>query len=527
MHLRTRTIVIGCIMMGIALAACGPGSPHTAPITPAGQTDAPSMPQPEQVTATTTLPEATQMPPSPSSTPSPPPLAATATMVPGPLPDKGWPTGYFGPYAATWSPTRAELLLDGCKVGGDGLYLAAAPGFTPILLVSRSDRAHEESDGGKYCYGGAGWSPSGEHVLYMTAGPEYAIGVTSRYGTNARTIEGDFQKYYYDVDLSHPQWFSQQTLMLNVFKGVDAHYLNYLIDINTTGAQKVGEGQEVLREPSSTLEYVALDTWLMSTWHYAAVISLVEENDYWDDRSFGGYDSVSALNLHYWREEGDVEDSFMDWRPGSNQMLIRAQQLEGTQEFDLVLWNVDKDTDIVAAPGGISGEFSPDGSLLAYVKPNDKGMFDLQILDMNSLIITHVYPLSVEFSYGQFPAGKMAFSPDGRYLAFTSPATAETGTKTLNLFDLNARQIVFMVPVAKISTDNSQIPLWSPDGHALAFYDSEAKLSILDVGTRTQVRVQDIVSPEILAPDNLQWSYDGRYASVRDSNGDVWIIEVP
>ncbi len=119
----------------------------------------------------------------------------------------------------------------------------------------------------------------------------------------------------------------------------------------------------------------------------------------------------------------------------------------------------------------------------------------------------------------------MAFSPDGRYLAFISPATAETGDETLNLFDLTMKQVVFTVPVAKKSGSSCQELLWSPDGYALAFCDSEARLSILDVSTRTQVRVEEIMGQDIL-PSYLEWSYDGQYASVRDSNGDVWIIEV-
>ena len=94
-----------------------------------------------------------------------------------------------------WSPTRNELFINGCELGDDvDIYLAQAPDFKQTQLVGSANHTNQDTDN-RTCYWLAQWSPSGEHILYLTAQPGRAFSVVNRQGINAPAIEGDFQQF--------------------------------------------------------------------------------------------------------------------------------------------------------------------------------------------------------------------------------------------------------------------------------------------------------------------------------------------
>lgn len=135
---------------------------------------------------------------------------------------------------------------------------------------------------------------------------------------------------------------------------------------------------------------------------------------------------------------------FADWLPGTNQMLFSWTSIinEGSS---LYLWDIDQNQSTLLIPGGLTGTFSPDGKILAYltngpdaVVPVDFMNFDsyLQMFEMETRTVLSAFPIAAELDYfGAFPRFNLEyeFSPDGRYLAYVSPE------KTVMLFNTNNR----------------------------------------------------------------------------------------
>jgi Tol biopolymer transport system component len=100
-------------------------------------------------------------------------------------------------------------------------------------------------------------------------------------------------------------------------------------------------------------------------------------------------------------------------------------------------------------------------------------------------------------SYTGFHATRLNWSPDGRYLAFTSLEStnpdAEAKTR-LYLYDTTTGRVINL---CQFQTETNTTPLWSPDSRYLAFVDSEVSifqgsiLKILDIYSGELVTVAD------------------------------------
>ena len=133
---------------------------------------------------------------------------------------------------------------------------------------------------------------------------------------------------------------------------------------------------------------------------------------------------------------------FADWLPGTNQMLVSWTSIdEGVTS--LYLWDIDQNQSTLLVPSGLTGTFSPDGKILAYlsngpdaVVPIDFTNFDpyLQVFDLDTRTVLSAFPIAAELDNSTFFPQfnfEYQFSPDGRYLAYITPE------KTVMLFHMD------------------------------------------------------------------------------------------
>ncbi len=128
------------------------------------------------------------------------------------------------------------------------------------------------------------------------------------------------------------------------------------------------------------------------------------------------------------------------------------EQLEGSDQWGLVLYSLDGSAKQVVAANAAWGALSPDGSQVAY-SPFSKTAVDIHIMDLNSQ--------SVRTLTGIFGTG-YHWSPDGQQIAYiASGGNAINGVSVVNADGSNNRQV----------SDLSYATLlgWSADGARLYF----------------------------------------------------------
>jgi serine/threonine-protein kinase len=157
--------------------------------------------------------------------------------------------------------------------------------------------------------------------------------------------------------------------------------------------------------------------------------------------------------------------------------------------------------------------FSPDGKRLAYYETGPEAGFDIGILPLDLSDPDHPKPGKPE-PFLRTPAGELrpAFSPDGRWIAYTS--------------DESGRYEVYVRPYPgpggkwQISTTGSMTPIWSRNGRELFFETLDNHIMVADytvaggsfvagkprLWSPTQVRATAAVANLDLAPDGKRFA---------------------
>jgi Tol biopolymer transport system component len=157
--------------------------------------------------------------------------------------------------------------------------------------------------------------------------------------------------------------------------------------------------------------------------------------------------------------------------------------------------------------------FSPDGKTLAYYETNSETGFDIWSLSLDLSDADHPKPGKSE-PFLRTPANELrpAFSPDGRWIAYTSD---ESGR-----YEIYVR--AFPGPGGKwqISTTGGNPPMWSRDGRELFFETLDNRIMVADytakgdsfvagkprLWSETQIRGTGAVVNLDLAPDGKRFA---------------------
>lgn len=235
---------------------------------------------------------------------------------------------------------------------------------------------------------------------------------------------------------------------------------------------------------------------------------------------------------------------FEDWLGDSNQILVfwgHMQEVygKGPLETNLLLWDVDKNSLRLLAPGGVGGKFSPDGKYMAYMTfgpvplnqtanptaiPTDEAKTEplyLQLLDMSSNKVILSLPSFSDSDYLDFIFHKhqflyAKFSSDSRYLAFVTPGEIETDAnhwslrvtndpshRYIHVLDLQTKQVIW----SALSNGGPELS-WSPDNMHLLFQNQDNNWFLYSTSHQNAIPVTKDHGSVAVQP---AWSYDGQY----------------
>jgi len=128
--------------------------------------------------------------------------------------------------------------------------------------------------------------------------------------------------------------------------------------------------------------------------------------------------------------------------------------------------------------------FSPDGKRLAYVDQSAQGTFDIWILPLDTSDPDHPKPGRPE-AFLSTPASETepAFSPDGRWMAYTSD---ETGTPEVYVRPYQDAGAVGYGGRWRISANGGKSPQWSRDGRQLFYLGGDDRILVADCNAQGQ-----------------------------------------
>jgi serine/threonine-protein kinase len=150
---------------------------------------------------------------------------------------------------------------------------------------------------------------------------------------------------------------------------------------------------------------------------------------------------------------------------------------------------------------------SPDGLRLAYYDQNPKSQFETWILPLDPTDPDHPKPGKPErFALSQANQLHPAFSPDGRWMAYTSD---ESGS-----FEVYVRPFPETTAGGKwqISSGGGQVPVWSRNGKRLFFETLDNRIAVAAYAVKGET---------FLASKPLIWSDKQIYAPTSDGNFDI------
>jgi Tol biopolymer transport system component len=116
----------------------------------------------------------------------------------------------------------------------------------------------------------------------------------------------------------------------------------------------------------------------------------------------------------------------------------------------------------------VGADVSPDGRWVIYAHRTARGNFDLMVVSMADRAVT-------PFHQSDADEASARFSPDGRFVAFTS--------------DLAGRRDVYVAPFPGpgpariVSTTEAGLPRWSADGSELFYVGADGTVYAAAIGT--------------------------------------------
>jgi hypothetical protein len=214
----------------------------------------------------------------------------------------------------------------------------------------------------------------------------------------------------------------------------------------------------------------------------------------------------------------DLEDLGEEWKEDVQQRFLpQVAELERPRKVASALLNERRTGGII--PVYVAPSLSPDGRQIAYISTGSllraEVFLDLYLADATTgkrIKRLTKSTLSEEFEELRYAYSQGAFSPDGRFFAFTAQ---RKGKDVLYIYDVRRGRVA-----RRLDTPLQAMlgPSWSPDGRQLVFSGAQngmTDLYLIDADGRNLQRLtQDAYGD--LQP---QWSPDGRYIAFTSERG--------
>jgi hypothetical protein len=205
----------------------------------------------------------------------------------------------------------------------------------------------------------------------------------------------------------------------------------------------------------------------------------------------------------------DLEDLGEEWREEVQQRYLpQVAQLERPRRTAAPLLNARRTGGVI--PVYVAPSLSPDGKQIAYISTGSllraEVFLDLYLADATTgkrLERLTKSTLDPEFEELRYLYSQGAFSPDGRYFAFTAQ---RRGRDVLYVYDVRRRRVA-----RRLDTDLQAMmgPSWSPDGRKIVFSGASGGLSdlyMIDADGRNLTRLTNDHYGDLMP----QWSPDGQ-----------------
>ena len=535
-----------------ALISTGCSSQNDLAVPPVAPTPAAIASSPIPSSTFTVAPAA-----SPTIIPSATFTAIPPTLVETPLPAA--PGLVWGPAAgrpvelnllqAFWSPAANELAgIASVNMPGDiqrldgTLTFARAPDFTATVFEAVKD---------KPVYAELTWTPDGQKILYGVAETTGVLGVDyfsslwaiGRDGSNPRPLQSEHPRSF--SGLRFYGWMDAQTLIYGGYAG--GGHLN--IEQYDFAAQEILLNDIVHVSGAGGALHPAYFP-VVDCYMYCTTCVLTREPEPQPSsacRSMQGHTRQFPLPPQNY-PRAMTEELFQDWLPGTNTMLILIQGvITDVQVARLLLWDVGTDKVTGFVPGALSGKYSPDGKVAAFVtrspfdaypnqQPGDISLTPvltdgepyLQIMDVRSRQILFSAPVRAWLNQatgylGILEAAGLSFSPDGRDITFltngvlhlqnenlpTEVSVSEPPEVHLNILDLSLGHLVQSLPLAGFEEHPLDL-LWSPDSQKLIYQDVQGNWQLCNLAENTTTALTLSGGEQLMYP---AWSFDGSYLS--------------
>jgi len=209
------------------------------------------------------------------------------------------------------------------------------------------------------------------------------------------------------------------------------------------------------------------------------------------------------------------ENYYPLWTPDGKHIAFRSSSISGYSVGWIRSDGAGEAQRLLESKGTppIPYSFSPDGKLLAYYQTDPETSFDIWTLPLDLSDPDHPKPGKPE-PFLRTPAQELrpAFSPDGRWIAYTS--------------DESGRYEIYVRPYPgpggkwQISTTGGNPPIWSRDGRELFFETLDNRIMVTDytvtgssfvsgkprLWSETQIRATGAVANLDLAPDGKRFA---------------------
>jgi WD40 repeat protein len=447
----------------------------------------------------------------------------TQTIAPAPVLE---PDFVLENFRGEWSPAGNEL-AGVIRTNGDGaglLALASAPDFEVRLVDNKKGVTTFI------------WSPDGNFIFYGV--PDEGLWENE---STALWVFDNNQAHAYATPFNQLRWLDfwgwmdSFTLVFNSYTGANLWEVkewNYRTD-QVLAKDLV----HLLRQGDLNAIYAPWISCLSSCELYVIARDYSSHN-----RDFGvGIHSILFPDNNGYTRIG--LDSFQDWLPGTNQMLIKGYHLEDMAKSVLLEWNLETG-EIQSIVPAIHGRYSPDGSLMIWVSHQqvqsftpgslESNGFDttatdaqtfLHIFDTKSKVFIISTPLSTDLRYSLqgYIEPQYTLSPDQKWIVLVTPGEVEldeqnlafqlsdaagNSSRYLSVFNLEAGELTNIIKLGDL--EYSKV-IWSPNNDRFVYLDMDDHWYLFDLPTGEITSLRGPMGEPLSSPS---WSHDGSYLSL-------------
>ena len=196
-----------------------------------------------------------------------------------------------------------------------------------------------------------------------------------------------------------------------------------------------------------------------------------------------------------------AEEWWAIWNHDGERIIFQSNRDGSKSSLFSMPWDGSEPPERITDSDGYQFPYSvtPDGQVLAYIESDDvQGQFDIWTLNLNGGHTPRPFLQTEAFETNP------AFSPDGRWMAYTSN---ESGR-----FEVYLRPYPGPGSSRQISTDGGHQPLWSREGDAL-YYRWRGQVLMVPLQTEPELTVRQ-----------ARVVFEGRYTNTRGQWGAMYQV---